>query len=58
MNLPEILQVREPAVLEGSHQHDQPSGAQTLESIHGHSAMTPQLNFHPGSGVLVIVGQR
>jgi hypothetical protein len=57
MNLPEVLQVREPAVLREAINTIQHLVRNALESIHGHSAMTPQLNFHPGSGVLVIVGQ-
>jgi hypothetical protein len=57
MNLPEVLQLREPAVLREAINTIQHLVRNALESIHGHSAMTPQLNFHPGSGVLVIVGQ-
>ncbi len=30
---------------------------QTLQAIHGNSTLSPNLNYHPGSGILVIVGQ-
>jgi hypothetical protein len=31
--------------------------SQTLDSIHGNTNLAPKLQFHPGSGILVIVGQ-
>lgn len=31
--------------------------SQTLQTIHGHTRLAPTLNYHPGSGILVIVGQ-
>jgi hypothetical protein len=55
-NLRELLQVREPALLKEAIDTINHLVRDTLRTIHGNSAMAPKLNYHPGSGVLVIVG--
>lgn len=58
VNLREVLQMREPAFLEEAISTINHLVRETLETIHGSSGLAPKLNYHPGSGVLVIVGQR
>jgi hypothetical protein len=58
VNLREILEVREPAFLEEAISTINHLVRETLATIHGNPALAPKLNYHPGSGVLVIVGQR
>jgi hypothetical protein len=58
VNLREILEVREPALLEEAIITINHLVRETLATIHGSPALAPKLNYHPGSGVLVIVGQR
>jgi hypothetical protein len=58
LNLRQILEVREPALLEEAIITINQLVRETLATIHGNPALAPKLNYHPGSGVLVIVGQR
>jgi hypothetical protein len=58
LNLRQILEVREPALLEEAISTINQLVRETLVTIHGSSALAPKLNYHPGSGILVIVGRR
>jgi hypothetical protein len=57
VNLREMLQVRESAILNEAINTINQLVRQTLNTIHGNYGFAPTLNFHQSSGVLVIVGQ-
>jgi hypothetical protein len=57
INVREQLRLKEPEALDETIRTVRELVSQTLDSIHGNTNLAPKLQFHPGSGILVIVGQ-
>ncbi len=57
VNLREVLRLNDPAAADGVIRLLQELVEQTLLTIHGNTKQAPKLNYHSGSGVLVVVGQ-
>jgi hypothetical protein len=57
INLREQLRLKDPGALDETIRTVRELVSQTLDSIHGNTNLAPKLQFHPGSGILVIVGQ-
>jgi hypothetical protein len=56
-NLRDQLRLKDPGALDETIRTVRELVSQTLDSIHGNTNLAPKLQFHPGSGIVVIVGQ-
>ena len=57
VNLREVLSWKDPGSLEEATLTIRDLVSQTLQAIHGNNELSPGLNYHQGSGILVIIGQ-
>jgi hypothetical protein len=57
VNLREVLPWKDPGSMEEATLTIRDLVSQTLQAIHGNNELSPGLNYHQGSGILVIIGQ-
>jgi hypothetical protein len=57
VNLQDVLRQKDPDVMDKIILEIRDLVSQTLQTIHGNTSLAPKLNYHQGSGILVIVGQ-
>jgi hypothetical protein len=57
VNLQELVRQKNPNAMDKIILEIRDLVSQTLQTVHGHTNLAPHLNYHEGSGILVIVGQ-